>query len=167
MSLPIQSLKNTLGAGARSNRFKIIVPSPTGIDMGTISTLVKSTSLPTKSFADIETHIHGKKISIAGDITFSDSWTCTFYDTEEHYLRNAFDEWMKYIDTFKNQRSAGSALDYMTDITIQQLSTIDGSVKKTYTLKYCYPKELGAVSFDQSNPELINFDVTFKLSYWE
>lgn len=166
-SLPIQQLKSTLGAGARSNKFKIIVPSPVGIDMQTITTLVKSTSLPTKSFMDIETYIHGKKINIAGDITFQDTWTCSFLDTEDHSLRTGFDNWMKYIDTFQNVRSAGSPMDYMTDIIIQQLSTIDNTPTKTYTLKYAYPKELGSVSFDQSNPELISFDVTFKFSYWE
>ena len=166
-SLPIQQLKSTLGAGARSNRFKIIIPSPIGIDMETITTLVKSTSLPTKSFMDIETHIHGKKINIAGDITFQDTWSCNFLDTEEHTLRTGFDNWMKYIDTFQNQRSADGPMSYMTDITIQQLSTIDNSVTKSYTLKYAYPKELGSVNYDQSSPELISFDVTFKFSYWE
>lgn len=166
---PLKELKSTLGAGARTNRFKIIIPAPKDLNFNSkeITTLVRSTSLPTKSFADIEFFIHGKKVSVAGDVEFSDTITFSFIDTEDHKIRTLFDNWMIYIDSFKNVRKAKSFRDYMTTIKIQQLSTKDNSVTKEYKLFYAYPKELGAVNFDQTNQELITFDVTFKFTHWE
>jgi len=165
----IQNLKNTLGIGARSNRYKLILNSKGGGPGNNIvNTLVKGANIPGKEFADVEVYVQGKKLTIAGETLFTGTWDLTFVDTEQHTLRKAFLAWMNFIDDFNtNNRSASSAPSYMTDAVLQQLSTKDNSPMATYTIYDLYPKALSESTYSDDTEGLLEFTVTFNYSHWD
>ena len=169
MSVNINELKRTLGVGARANRYRVIIPSKgNGPDSSLINILVKGASFPSRSFADIDIFVQGKKITIAGEAQYDGTWTLTFLDTEDHSLRGAFNNWMTYIDNINaNNREAQEATDYMTDgAKIQQLSTVDNSVKAEYSFFNLYPKSISEITVADDNEGLVEFTVEFNYSYW-
>jgi len=165
----IQALKNTLGLGARANKYKVIINGtgakfPLG-DFGDI--LCKSTTLPGRSFADIEIWDRGRKITVAGQAQFDGTWTCTFLDNQKHELRGKIIDWMEYIDSVANHsREAPNHNLYMNDAILQQLSTIDNKVLAEYYFSDVYPKSLGESTYSDESQELIEFNVDFSYSLW-
>jgi len=169
-SNPVQMLKSKLAVGARPNKYKIMLSAPVGpTDDILIDTLCKGASIPAKSIGTIEVYNQGRKLVVAGDAAYENSWDLTFLDTENHEVRNAFDKWLLYIDDFEaNKKSWSSANDYMTEkAQVQQLSTIDNSVKATYEFRNMWPTTIAAIDLGaDSNDTLAEFSVTFAYSHW-
>jgi len=165
----LDELKTTLGIGARTNKYKVIINGVGGGPSGPIAdVLAVSTTIPARSFADVEVWIQGRLVTIAGDATFNDSWSVTFMDDEEHTLRGKFIDWMEYIDSVaKNSRGAADHSSYMTTALVQQLSTIDNSKKAEYTFNNLYPKSLSDSVLSDMVGELLKFTVEFNYTHWE
>ena len=104
MTNRISEIKNTIGAGARSNKFRVYFSFPDVIDISTTgitreaNVLCFSSSLPERTVGQIEVWNLGRKLIIPGDTTFQNNWDCQFYNTEEHNLRRAFLAWQKACD---------------------------------------------------------------------
>ena len=165
----IQKLKRTLGMGARSNKYRIMIPklSEFGISNEMPDILVKNTTMPGKSFTDVQVWVQGRQLTVAGDAVYEGSWNCTFHDTEDHILRNAFKDWMTYIDSFENHdRDAIDAKSYMTTIRIDQLSAIDNRRTTTCELQNAYVKSISEISFADDASTLIEFSAEFNYSHW-
>jgi len=169
-SNPVQMLKTKLAVGARPNKYKIMLAAPVGpTDDVLIDTLCKGGSIPAKSIGTIEVFNQGRKLVIAGDAAYDNSWDLTFWDTEDHSIRNAFDKWLLYIDDMENhQRGWSGHVDYTTEkAKVQQLSTIDNSVKAEYEFRNMWPTAIAAIDVaDDSNDALEEFSVTFAYSHW-
>ena len=168
MSTNIKKLKGTLGIGARNNNYRVILNSKgSGPDNETVDTLIKSISLPGVSTNDIDIHFQGKKLTIAGDTSFDGTLNITFYDTEEHSLKKSFMNWMVFIDDVKNnKRDANNASEYMTNIVVKQLSSVNDSEKAIYTYYNCYPKSVSELSYSNESTELMEFSIEFNYSHW-
>lgn len=164
----IDSLKNTLGLGARSNRYRIILNGVGGGPNGEyIDVLAKNTTIPGRSVADIEVWNQGRLTVIAGDAAFDGTWSVTFMDTEDHMLRRKFIQWLEYIDSpLNHSRDATSHSDYMTTAEVHQLSTTTGNKTVGYVLEDVYPKSISESAMDDSNAELIEFTVEFNYTSW-
>ena len=166
----IQKLKTTLGIGARANKYRVTI-NGTGSsfspgEFGDI--LCKSTSLPGRSFADIEVWNQGRLTVVAGDAQYDSTWSCTFLDNENHELRNIFIDWMEYIDSVVNHsREAVDHSSYMNDAILEQLSTVDAEPTATYTLYDVYPKSLSDTSYSNDSQDLVEFSVEFNFSSWK
>jgi len=165
----LDDLKKTLGMGARSNKYKIILSSPSGGPDGEeINTLAKSTTIPGRSFNDIQVWYQGRLITVAGDAQYDSTWSVTFLDDEKHSLRTKFNNWMEFIDSVKNdKRISTDNPSYMTSVKLSQLSSVTGYPTATYELYDVYPKSMSDISFSDDNSSLIEFTIEFNFSYWE
>ena len=166
----IQMLKTTLGIGARANKYRVTINGTgTNFAVGEIGDILcKSTSLPGRSFADIEVWNQGRLTVVAGDAQYDGTWSCTFLDDEGHALRSLFIDWMEYIDSVINHsRDAVDHSSYMNDAILEQLSTVDNSVTATYTLFDVYPKSLSDSNYGDDSQDLIEFTVEFNFSSWQ
>jgi len=169
----LRHLKYTLGMGARTNKYDINIASPLGDTGDMFNTLAKSVNLPGKSFADIEVHIQGKLITVAGDTQYDGTLSITFMDTEEHKVRTAIIDWMNFIDdTTSNSRGATDHSSYMSHCIIRQLNdrlNTDGSRQATasYRINNIYPKSISEIQYSNETSGILEFTVDFNFSSWE
>lgn len=165
----IDILKNTLGMGARANKYRIIINGVGGGPSGSkADTLAVSTTIPGRAFHDIEVWNQGRLTTIAGDADFSGTWSVTFMDTQDHSLRKEFIAWMEFIDSAtKHDREAGDHSSYMTTAEVQQLSTVDNSTTATYTFQDVWPKSISDSSLGDASSEMVEFTVEFNFTTWE
>jgi hypothetical protein len=165
----IDTVKSTLGMGARANKYKVsIVGKGGGPNGNIIDVLAKSASIPSRSTNDVEVWNQGRLTTIAGAADFSGTWSVTFMDTEDHTLRAQFLAWMDFTDSVaSHSRGAGAHDDYMSTGTLQQLSTIDNSVKATYEFENLWPKTISDSSMGDNSDELIEFTVEFNYDSWK
>ena len=164
----IEELKSTLGFGARTNKYRIIINGVGGGPSGSIiDVFAKNTTIPGRSFPDIEVWNQGRLTVIAGDASFEGTWSVTFMDSEEHKLRKQFIAWMEYIDSpLNHSRDASGHPDYMTTSKVQQLSTIDNSLKVTYKFEDIYPKSISESNLSDETSDILEFTVEFNYSSW-
>lgn len=167
----IDNLKKTLGMGARSNKYRVII-----FDKGNEETLeprigdllCKTTTLPGRSFADIEVWNQGRLTVIAGPASFEGTWNVTFMDTENHSLRGRFLNWMEFIDSVANHKKESSNHDsYMSSAILQQLSTVDNSVTAEYLFNDVYPKSISESTYSDESEDLLEFSVEFNYTSFE
>lgn len=167
--MAIENLKSALSAGARPNKYRIImaIPGYTGGD-DVVDVLAKSTTLPDVTVGVIPVWNQGRKLNLAGDVAYSGSWDVSFYNTADLELKRAFEEWVKSIDDAQNDiRNNDSIKDYAIDIVVMQL---DGRNQPTasYALYNCWPSSIGAVDLaDDAADTISEFTVTLTYSHWE
>ncbi len=164
----IDKLKSTLGIGARTNKYKVIINGVLGGPSGEIiDTLAKSASIPSVSFNEIEVWNQGRLTTIAGDISYAGTWTVTFIDDEEHTLRGKFIKWAEAIDNaIKHSSTASSHSSYMSTAELHQLSTIDNSVKAKYKFDDVWPKNISESAMSDETSDMVEFTVEFNYTTW-
>jgi hypothetical protein len=169
-SSTLESLKNKLGMGARANRYMVMISAPVGpSDDITIDTLCKGGSIPGKTIGQIEVFNQGRKLIIAGDAQYENTWTLTFWNTEDMALRDSFDKWMLYIDDMEaHTRKASDHSSYMADAAnISQLSSVDNSVQAVYQFRNLWPTSISSVDLaDDSADTITEFSVDFAFSHF-
>jgi len=164
----INILKNTLGMGARTNKFKVIISGRGGGPSGNnVDVLAVSASIPSRSFTEIPIWNQGRLTAIAGAADFGNTWSVTFMDDESHSLRGQFLAWMEFIDSVANHaRASGSHSAYMGTAQMQQLSTITNATVATYKFEDVWPKSISDSSMDESNSAMVTFSVDFNCTSW-
>lgn len=164
----INTLKQTLGMGARANKYRIIINGVGGGPSGPmVDTLAKSTTIPSRSFHEVEIWNQGKLTVIAGDADFSGTWSVTFMDTEDHALRGQFLQWMEFMDSVtKNSRGASDHSSYMTTAELNQLSTIDNKITATYIFEDLWPKNISDSTLSDDSTDILEFSVEFNFTSW-
>jgi len=169
-SSKVQELKSTLGLGARANKYRVMLAAPVGPkDDKKIDTLCKGGPIPAKSIGQIEVWTQGRKLIIAGDAAYENTWSLTFYNTQDHELRKLFDDWLVFIDDMENhKRKVTTNASYMTETAqIQQLDTRDNSVKLTYQFRNLWPTNISSIDMaDESNDMVTEFTVDFAFTHW-
>lgn len=181
--MAVQELfKKVLGDGARASKFDLIfqfaAPSQHDTNEENVPMLVKATQFPAKGHRKIDFLYKGRNIPIRGQVAYNNEWRCTFYLTEDHALKRAFENWIEALDEtvhFNENLDDGvdSIIDhfaehsYTSDIKLYQVS-FDESVKTSqYVLYNVFPVEVSPidVSYESSN-EILTFDVTFAYSHF-
>ena len=166
----LEDLKTTLGMGARVNKYKVMLAAPVGpTDDALIDTVCKGGAIPAKTMGQIEIMTQGRKLVVAGDATFENSWTLSFYSTQDHALKNKFDDWLIFIDDMQeHKRGATDHNSYMTDgAKIEQLNTSDNSVTATYKFYNMWPVSMSAIEMaDESIDTIAEFEIEFAYSHW-
>lgn len=186
MATYIQNLlNNALGDGARATKFDCdIVFTNSKLFDGSadhVRTLVKATSFPGKSHDIIDFKYKGRSIPMKGQVKYNQTWTCTFYLTEDHKLKNSFETWIEaldqqhnyhrrpdmipnLIDTQKTHFSAG----YNRTIHIFQRNFDNTQITAQYWLVNAFPIEVSAVEYSaESLGQIQEFTVTFAYSHYE
>lgn len=185
MSSAVQNLmQQVLGDGARASKFEVIFEftNPSSApNENDVKALVKTTSLPSKSHQTIDLKYKGRSIPIKGQTKYSQTWECSFYLTQDHQLKHAFENWIEAIDEKNNymKPSDGGAFlaetqskhynrsNYTTTIKIHQRDFDDSTNTASYTLFNVFPTEISPVSYSQeSTGQIQEFTVTFAYSYF-
>lgn len=165
-------LQNTLGDGARSSKFECYINFADS-DLIEINTnvLVKTAQFPGKSHSVIDLKFKGRTIPVKGQVKYDNTWTCSFYLTEDHGVKKAFEDWIESIDQQHNMSNRLSTEiqnaqtdRYMTDMSISQLD-FDGSEEKIeYRLYNVFPKSVSFVDVDYSAVGTM-LEITVEFSY--
>ena len=112
MANKITELKSALGAGARPNKYRVNMSVPAAVqttsDLSTADVLCKATTFPSVTLGQIEVFIQGRKLVLPGDTAYTNTWTVTLYQTEDHAIRKDMIQWMRQADHFQNNSHSGN-----------------------------------------------------------
>jgi hypothetical protein len=153
----LSELKTKISGRSRLNRFRINLPTPTG----TIEeVMIKASALPGRTIEPIEVKHKGATIKLGGDPKYND-WKVEVYG-EDYAEYQKFFNWMDIVgETVLNTR--GDPLTYKVDgVKVEQLGT-QNEVIATAWLYGVFPTDVGDISYDHEQGELVKFEVTFSL----
>ena len=159
------------GGGARANQFKIHFAAP-AIPIGTFtldttSFLVRGASLPGMTLGEIAVPFRGRTIYLAGDRTFDEVWTTTFFNDTDFMIRNAMENWSNGINDLVNATGVTDPSSYQVTITVIQLDRDDNELK-TYKFKNAWPTSITSIALTADNADAIEeFDVTWRYQHFE
>lgn len=181
MSTVIQNLiHKQLGDGARSSKFECLVifkSSALFVD-GEMAALVKTSQFPGKSHEIIDFKYKGRNIPIKGQVKYDNTWTCTFYLTQDHKLKKGFEDWIESIDQVHNIKEVSkdvlqaqndnADLGYTTTMTIYQMDFEARRNTVAYHMRYAFPKSVSMVEVDYSLVgTVLEFTVEFSYAYFD
>ena len=182
MSSVIQNLLNeTLGDGARSTKFECVINFknnqlfPKSSD---IQYLVKTSQFPGKSHDVIDLKFKGRTIPIKGQVKYDNTWTCTFYLTQDHELKKAFEDWLESLDQVHNMNEPSDNIKasqeinknsgYIMDMQILQMDFHGSQNTAIYNLFNVFPKSISSVDIDYSAVgTILEFTVEFSYSHYD
>ena len=167
--LGVDDMKAKLvGGGARPNLFKVTMAFPSYVtaNVELASYMCKATSMPASTIAPIPVPFRGRTLQVAGDRTF-DPWSVTIINDTDFNVRNSFEQWMNGINQHKQNTGLTQPSSYMADMIVEQLDK-DGTTKKTYNIRGCFPTNLGAIELSYETGDTIEeFEVELQVQYWE
>ena len=162
---------NLIGGGARANQFRVTITPPPGIAIGLdvrrTSFMCKGTNLPAQELTPIEVPFRGRKIYIAGDREFAETWTTTFINDTDFMIRNALERWSNGINDLALNTGVIDPADYQVDLTVEQLDR-DDTVLKTYIFRSAWPVSISAIELtSEAADALEQFDCTWRYQHFE
>ena len=162
---------NLIGGGARANQFRVTITAPPGIAIGLdvrrTSFMCKGSNLPAQELTPIEVPFRGRKIYIAGDREFSETWTTTFINDTDFMIRNALERWSNGINDLALNTGVIDPADYQTDLTVEQLDR-DDTVLKTYIFRSSWPVTISAIELTSENQDALEeFECTWRYQHFE
>ena len=162
---------NLIGGGARANQFRVTITPPPGIAIGLdvrrTSFMVKGTNLPAQELTPIEVPFRGRKIYIAGDREFGETWTTTFINDTDFMIRNAMERWSNGINDLALNTGVIDPADYQTDLTVEQLDR-DDTILKTYIFRSAWPVSISAIELtSEAADALEEFECTWRYQHFE
>ena len=162
---------NLIGGGARANQFRVTITPPPGIAIGLdvrrTSFMCKGTNLPAQELTPIEVPFRGRKIYIAGDREFSETWTTTFINDTDFMIRNAMERWSNGINDLALNTGVIDPADYQTDLTVEQLDR-DDTILKTYIFRSAWPTSITAIELtSEAADALEEFECTWRYQHFE
>jgi len=162
---------NLIGGGARANQFRVTITPPPGIAIGLdvrrTSFMCKGSNLPAQELTPIEVPFRGRKIYIAGDREFSETWTTTFINDTDFMIRNALERWSNGINDLALNTGVIDPADYQTDLTVEQLDR-DDTVLKTYIFRSSWPVTISSIELNSENQDALEeFECTWRYQHFE
>ena len=162
---------NLIGGGARANQFRVTITPPPGIAIGLdvrrTSFMCKGSNLPAQELTPIEVPFRGRKIYIAGDREFAETWTTTFINDTDFMIRNALERWSNGINDLALNTGVIDPADYQTDLTVEQLDR-DDTVLKTYIFRSAWPVTISAIELTSENQDALEeFECTWRYQHFE
>jgi hypothetical protein len=162
---------NLIGGGARANQFRVTITPPPGIAIGLdvrrTSFMCKGTNLPAQELTPIEVPFRGRKIYIAGDREFGETWTTTFINDTDFMIRNAMERWSNGINDLALNTGVIDPADYQTDLTVEQLDR-DDTILKTYIFRSAWPVSISQIELtSEAADALEEFECTWRYQHFE
>ena len=189
----LKSTINRRGGVARGNRFAVYITHPSrgmnsllnfnpatllsnlisgdGVNAGDfiqdprdMFLLCKSCTLPGKRISTTEA-THNHNLSKKPYSAATDEVTMSFIMTNDYYIKKYFDMWQEMIvDTSGDHYKTFYKNDYVTDVTIQQLSASNDVIPGySIQLRNAYPIQVGAMELDNESEGLL--EVSIKWEY--
>jgi len=170
MANRLAELKSALGAGARANKYRVNFAVPAAVpvtsNLQNADALCKASNFPSMTIGQIEVFNQGRKLILPGDTTYTNTWTLTFYNTEDHALRKDMISWMKSADHFQNNTHSGNPNSIMGELSVEQLDSA-GQPTAKYTFHNIFVQEVGELGVGDDQVDTIQeFDVTFSFTDW-
>ena len=172
-------LQEALGDAARSTKFGAFLHfstsalEPQGTD---IYMHVKTSMFPGKSHEPYDLRFKGRSIPVRGQVKYDNTWTCSFYLTENHELKLAFEDWIESLDQTENMDhnlprgiSAGQAVgtNFSTTMMLAQMDFTGDTETAMYQLHNVFPKNVSSVPVDYSSTgTILEFTVDFSYSHY-
>jgi hypothetical protein len=158
------------GGGARKNQFKVTMPFPGFASVGgeteELAFLCQVTTIPAMTIGTTTVNFRGRPIYLAGDREFA-AWTITVLNDTNFRLRDGFERWQNGINNMSDNEGLINPVDYQVDAFIDHLDR-NGSTIKSYTLRGCFPTEIGEIGLDMApSNDVETFDVTFRYLFFE
>ena len=160
-----------IGGGARPNQFKVEINSPPGITIGlpteNAAFLCKTSNLPSMSVGEIELPFRGRKVYIAGDREFPDTWSTTFLNDTNFLIRNALERWSNGINDLVTGTGVTTSSDYQADLKVSQLDR-DDNVLKVYIFRNAWPLSVASIELSTETTNAIEeFECTWRYQHFE
>ena len=148
---------------ARSNRFRVVIPNVFSNDNGKgLDILCESCSLPGRQINTVDYSPWRNDNKIPIGYTDEDV-TCVFHLTNDYYVKDLFDKWLKKIvnpDSYLIEYSAS----YTSTIDIYQLNESDQDVYAVKLLQ-AWPVSINSVELnnsDENNTQKLTVVFTYK-----
>ena len=164
----IRELESVLGSGARNNKYRVIFPY-----MGReIDIQVHDVNAPGRSMGVSEIFIKGRKYQLAGDRSDEGTFSMTFYNDPDMFLRGVFLKMISGIENYDVPASMGGSPQkfrvvggsilapwYQTDIRIQQL---DHNEMVSFDSIYhnAFPTEIGPIEYQDETGDISTTSLT-------
>ena len=164
----LQNIKSKLGAGARSNLFRVGYTAAGLSNTTDLSFLTKAAALPSSTIGLIEIPFRGRRLKVAGDRTFTE-WTVTVISDDAFNVRRAIESYQKLFnvtdfdaaETFQGDRNSSRAT-----LTVEHL-TANNVASRTYKLENAFPSEIGAIDLSYDTTDAIEeFTITWTYDYF-
>ena len=172
MGFSIGEFRSALvGGGARPTLFQVNITNPVNpiADFKT-PLLVKAAQIPSSTLGSVPVPFMGRKIKVAGDRTFDDTWTVTVINDEDNLIRNAMEEWSNAINSHRgNSNLTGSTnpAAYQTQAQVIQYSA-NQEILREYTFTGLWPSEVSTIDLGWDTTDTIEeFTVAFQYDFWE
>ena len=172
----INRFKSKVSQGfARPNLFEVVMAFPDALNVESdlrknCQFLVRAAQIPSFQLGIIEVPYRGRTLKIAGDRTF-EPWTVTVMNPNDFKLRNAFEDWVDYIQAPEANFQTGDGLDYYKDLRVHQLSRDERKGKsaariRSYKFENCFPSNVSSIDLDYGNNDAIEeFTVEFQVQF--
>lgn len=174
-------IDGVLKDGARSTKFECEINFAGANIFGAekdITVLAKTTQFPGKTHEIIPLVYKGRTIPIKGQTKYENTWSCTFYLSEDHGLKKAFEDWIEAIDQVHNIKSIDdnkvksaqshfAASGYTTTLNVAQMDFHGDKQTAVYELHNAFPISVSAVDADYSEVgTILEFTVEFSFAYF-
>jgi hypothetical protein len=178
MSSTIQNLLDkVLQDGARSSKFEChITFKSSNLYVDDFYALVKTSQFPGKTQDIIDFKFKGRSVPLKGQVKYDGTWTCTFYLTQDHKLKKAFEDWIESLDQVHNIKEVSSNVDiaqqknsegYTSILNIYQMDFHGEEITAVYELHNVFPKSVSNVDIDYSSVgSILEFTVEFAYSFY-
>ena len=181
MASVIQNMiHGVLDDGARKTKFDCIINfNSMGLfpNSRDLATLIKTSNFPGRTNDVIDFKFKGQTIPLKGQNKFDNTWTCTFYLTQDHKLKQAFEKWMESLEQvhnkfnvagdIRNAQATNRSSGYTTTAQIIQLDFEGSQQTAVYELYNVFPKSIQSIDTDYSAVAAIQeFQVEFSYSYY-
>lgn len=163
-AIDIDSYRSNFTGGAKSYLFYYKPVFPPGVEGDTeqATYLVRATTLPETAIEEITTNWQGFDYRFAGKYTYSD-WSVTFNCDADAVIHQSFNDWLRLIHDPTSNTYTTPAV-YMNDQELELLGVNGLSIEK-YKLYGAWPKNIGPITLDYSQNDVVTFDVTFAYIY--
>ena len=160
---PVQDLASRIserGGLARPNLFAVTFNGPASInpDMFLVNAICESASLPGRAISTNE-HTTTKHSTKTPYTFINDDITLTFLVTNDFYIKNLFEKWMKHVINDEDGKIYYKS-QYASDMTITVLSG-DGKMVHKVNLEKAFPIAFTAIDLSNaSESQVMRFTVT-------
>ena len=160
---PVQDLASRIserGGLARPNLFAVTFNGPASVnpDMFLVNAICESASLPGRAISTNE-HTTTKHATKTPYTFINDDITLTFLVTNDFYIKNLFEKWMKHVINDEDGKIYYKS-QYASDMTITILS-LDGKMVHKVQLEKAFPIAFTAMELSNaSESQVMRFTVT-------
>jgi hypothetical protein len=176
-----------VGGGARPNLFECVLAFPQGLSNVVrvdedFTFMVKAAQLPGSNVNVIDIPFRGRNLKVAGDRTF-DPWTITVINDTNFKLRNAFEQWMNFINRHDDNAGVITPAAYQVEMVVHQLGRGNVSngtngqlpgnadripVLKSYKFYGTFPTNVSPIELSYDAADSIEeFTVDLQVQWWD